>query len=130
MTTGTAGQTTTLGQQSRLLLQRLLSGSPHLAQVWFHAAVLDRYRQAAEHKVIRTASVGRVRGPQWTLDFGIAGDADTLIHVSAGEIAARLPETEREHWAEHGVALPASQNYVLMQVTRGACIDDGDVRPW
>jgi hypothetical protein len=23
-----------------------------------------------------------------------------------------------------------SANYVLMQMTRGACIDDGDVRAW
>ncbi|MDQ3699594.1 MAG: hypothetical protein M3442_01590 [Chloroflexota bacterium] len=130
MTSGTTGQTSTLGQQPRLLLQRLLGGSPHLAQVWFHAAVLDKYRQAAGYKVIRTASVGRVRGPQWTLDFGIAGESDSLIHVSAGEIAGRLPEPEQGHWAEHGVGPPASHNYVLMQVTRGACIDDGDVRPW
>lgn len=118
------------GQQQELLLRRVLSGSPELAQVWFHARVLDKYRQAGGYRVIRTNTVGRLRGPQWTLDFGIAGDDDSLIHLSAGDAASRIPEPEREHWAAHAAALPASMTYVVMQLTRGACIDDGDVRSW
>ncbi len=121
---------TSTGRQPRLLLQRLLGGAPHLSQVWFHSAVLEKYRQAVGYNVIRTDTVGRLRGPQWTLDFGIADAGEVLIHVSAGEIAGRLPESEREHWAAHGASLPVSDNYVLMQITRGACVEDGDVRPW
>jgi hypothetical protein len=118
------------GGQGELLLRRILTGTPQLAQIWFRADVLDRYREDRTYRVIRTDSVGRVRGPQWLLDFGIAGDGDGLIHASAGEIAVHLPPSEQAHWAAHAAALPVSGNYVLMQLTRGACIDDGDVRRW
>jgi hypothetical protein len=121
---------TRTGRQGELLLKRLLAGKPELAQVWFRSDVLDRYRGNAAYRVIRTNTVGRVRGPQWLLDFGIAGEGDGLIHVSAGELAGRLPPSEQEHWGAHAAWLPASENYVLMQLTRGACIDDGDVRSW
>ena len=80
--------------------------------------------------MIRTNSLGRLRGPQWLVDLGIAGDGDSLIHLSAADAAERIPEPEREHWAAHGLGLPASGHYLMMQLTRGACIDDGDVRPW
>jgi hypothetical protein len=113
-----------------VLLGRVLAGAPAMVQVWFRAEVLDRYRGQAGYRLIRTDTVGRVRGAQWLLDFGIAGEADGLIHVSAGDLAERLPESERAHWAAHATGLPLSANYVLMQLTRGACIDDGDVRVW
>jgi hypothetical protein len=113
-----------------VLLGRVLAGAPAMAQVWFRAEVLDRYRELAGYRLIRTDTVGRVRGAQWLLDFGIAGEADGLIHVSAGDLAERLPESERAHWAAHAAGLPLSANFVLMQLTRGACIDDGDVRAW
>jgi len=118
------------GGQGELLLRRILAGTPQLAQIWFRADVLDRYREDRTYRVIRTDSVGRVRGGQWLLDFGIAGDGDGLIHVSAGELAGRLPPAEQAHWAAHVAVPPVSGNYVLMQLTRGACIDDGDVRRW
>jgi hypothetical protein len=117
-------------RQGLLLLRRILAGAPQLAQVWFAAAVLDRYRADAGYKVIRTDTVGRVRGPQWMLDFGIAGADDSVIHASARELAERLPEAEVAHWAAHAAGPPVSGNYVAMQLTRGACIDDGDVRSW
>jgi hypothetical protein len=119
-----------VGEQPALLLKRLLAGAPQLAQVWFRASVLDRYRGATGYRVIRTSTVGRVRGSQWLLDFGIAGEADDLIHVSAGELSGRLPESEQAHWGAHAYGPPVSANYVLMQITRGACVDDGDVRAW
>jgi hypothetical protein len=115
---------------AEVLQRRALAGAPALAQVWFRAEVLDRYRGQAGYRVIRTDTVGRVRGAQWLLDFGIAGEGDRLIHASAGDLAERLPESERAHWAAHATGLPLSANYVLMQMTRGACIDDGDVRAW
>jgi hypothetical protein len=125
--------TATSGQRqgaSVLLVRRLLGGASHLGQVWFRAAVLEPYRQRAGFRVIRTNTVGRVRGPQWMLDFGIAGEGDAYIHASIGELASRLPESEWEHWARHVATLPLSANYTMMQLTRGACLDDGDVRSW
>jgi hypothetical protein len=118
------------GRQAELLLRRVLGGAPQLVQVWFRATVLDRYRSLAGYRVIRTNTVGRVRGPQWLMDFGIAGEGDALIHLSAGDLAETLPEAERAHWALHLQSLPTSANYLMMQATRGACIDDGDVRAW
>ena len=82
------------------------------------------------YRVMRTDTVGRVRCPQWLLDFGIAGAGDDLIHASVGELTGHLPPGEQAHWAAHAAAPPVSGNYLLMQLTRGACIDDGDVRRW
>src|SRR5439155_9737380 len=112
------------------LYRRVLQGATGLAQLWFDAAVLDKYRRSEAYKIVRTNTVGRVRGPQWTLDFGIAGHDDSLVHLSAADAASRIPEGEREHWATYAALLPASAHSLLMQITRGACVDDGDVRPW
>lgn len=117
-------------QQDVLVYRRVLAGTPSLAQVWFSASVLDKYRQSSGYKLVRTNTVGRLRGPQWTLDFGIAGESDSLIHLSAQDASERIPEGERDHWAAHVQLLPTSANFVMMQLTRGACIDDGDVRSW
>ena len=116
-------------RERTLLCRRLLGGTPALAQVWFLARVLDKYRGVAGYKLVRTDTVGRLRGPQWTLDFGIAGEGDSLIHCSAADVE-RIPQTEHEHWAACATGLPLSANYTLMQLTRGACIDDGEVRAW
>ncbi|HEY7152927.1 MAG TPA: hypothetical protein VH575_03110 [Gemmataceae bacterium] len=116
--------------QQTALYRRILGGATGLAQLWFDASVLDKYRQIDAYKVIRTDTVGRLRGPQWMLDFGIAGHEDALIHMSVADAASKIPASEREHWATHAAALPASANSLLMQLTRGACIDDGDVRTW
>ena len=116
--------------QELLLHRRVLNGTADLTQVWFRASVLDKYRGGASFKIVRTNTVGRLRGPQWTLDFGIGGADEGLIHLSAGDAATRIPEGEREHWAAHAAALPNSANFLMMQLTRGACIDDGDVRSW
>ena len=110
-----------------LLTTRLLGGASQLAQVWFDAAVLERYR-AAGGRVMRTNSMGRVKLPAWSLDFGIAENA--LIHVSLGDAQARIPEGERAHWAAHAVTPALSANYVSVQVTHGTCIDDGELRDW
>ena len=101
-----------------------------LAQVWFRSAVLDKYRGASGFRVLRSNSAGRVRvAGGWTLDFGIADD-DRLIHVSAADLAQRLPPAERQHWLEHVVTLPVSGTFLVMRLGAGHCMDDGDVRDW
>jgi len=129
MVAGSAARTSGPGPLG-LAARRILDGTTSLAQLWFSASVLDKYRDQATFKVVRTNTVGRVRGPQWMLDFGIAGPNDSLIHVSHADAAARIPAGEREHWAAHVTGLPASTNYLMMQMTRGACVDDGDLRSW
>jgi hypothetical protein len=110
-----------------LVTRRVLGGAAQLAQLWFDAAVLQKYRESGG-RVLRTSSMGRVKLAAWSLDFGIASDA--LIHVSAGEAQARIPAGEREHWAAHAVTPALSLNYVTVQVTHGTCVDDGDLRDW
>ena len=117
------------------LLGRAFGGFPGVAQVWFHAQVLDRYREMPGYVIQRTNTVGRIRGGAWRLDFGIAdghpaATGVTVIHASIGDLAERLPESERAHWAAHAWFPVASTNYLLMQATKGACIDDGDTRDW
>ena len=114
-----------------LLHSRLLGGASQLAQVWFVAEVLERYR-AAGGRVIRTNTMGRLKLPSWSIDFGIAarGDGQALLHISLGEAQARIPESERGHWAAHAHTPALSANYVAVQVAHGTCIDDGDLRDW
>ena len=112
---------------ARLVTLRVLGGAFQLAQLWFDAAVLEKYR-AAGARVMRTRTMGRLKLPAWTLDFGIA--AQTLIHVSTGEAQARIPAAERDHWAAHAVTPALSANYVTVQVTHGTCVDDGDLTDW
>jgi hypothetical protein len=117
------------------LFVRAFGGFPGVAQVWFRAAVLDRYRGASGFVIQRTDTVGRIRCGSWRIDFGIAegslgmGDG-AVIHASVGDLTERLPESERAHWASHAWLPNASINFLLMQATKGACIDDGDTRDW
>jgi hypothetical protein len=114
-----------------LLHGRLLGGASQLAQVWFEAAVLDRYR-AAGARVLRTNSMGRLKLPSWSVDFGIAerDGQPPLVHLSLGEAQTRIPEGERGHWAAHAHTPALSANYVAVQLTHGTCVDDGDLRDW
>ena len=66
---------------------------------------------------------------QATLDFGIA-DEDRLIHVSAADLAQRLPAPEKQRWLTHVAALPVSGTFLVMRLGAGHCMDDGDVRDW
>ena len=125
-----AGSAPATPPQVGMLYRRVLAGDTGLAQVWFTAAVLDRYRELSGYRVLRTNSAGRVRAPGgWTLDFGIA-DEDRLVHASAADLAQRLPPAEKQHWLAHTVALPVSGTFLVMRLGAGHCIDDGDVRDW
>lgn len=116
--------------QVRILHRRALSqASSDLVQVCFRSQVLDRYRSAG-YSIIRTNTVGRVqRKSGWSLDFGISDD-DRLVHASLRDLLARLPQEEREHWADHVATLPLSRNFLQMQMAPGSCIDDGEIRAW
>jgi hypothetical protein len=72
---------------------------------------------------------------KWSLDMGIVdGDAAPAtgaeVHVTLRDLLDRLPEEERDHWIAHLVPQPASASFVQMKIAAGACIDDGDTRPW
>jgi hypothetical protein len=109
----------------------LAASDAALMQVWFDAAVLDRYRELPDYKIIRTDSAGRVRKEGgWSLDFGIAPD-NLTIHASWSALASALPERERDHWSAHA-ALPSGigENFLRMQLAPGSCFDDGEVKDW
>ncbi len=103
-------------------------GAPELAQIVFDVAVLDAYLDKKDVSVTRTRSAGRVKGPTWNVDFGIAPDEKT-IHVTLGQLIQKLPEREREQWLSHVMGDRFSENYLKMQGSH-ACIDDGDLRGW
>ncbi len=106
------------------------SQDPALVQISFDDAVLDRYRGEAAYSLIRTDTVGRVkREGGWALDVGIDIEGDT-IHASLFDLLNALPQEERDHWAQHVVALPLSRNFLQMRLSPGSCIDDGEVRSW
>jgi hypothetical protein len=112
------------------LARRVLeSGKFDLVQIWFESAVLDRYRDDPDTRILRTDSAGRLRGPGgWMVNFGISPD-DALIHMPVAT-AIGIPESQRAHWLEHVVGLPAGDNFLRMAMTPGACIDDGQTRDW
>lgn len=98
--------------------------------LFFRASVLDRYRGREGFAVQRTDTAGRVRqAGGFSLDFGIA-PGEALIHAPASEVAARLPESEREHWLAHLELLPHSRHFVRMRMNPASCFEDGEIRPW
>src|SRR4051794_19940303 len=98
--------------QRAALCLRVLGGDFGAAHLWFDQRVLDRYRELAGWRVMRTNSVGRLRSPEgWSLDFGI-GHGEDVLHTSASEIAQRLPVGERQHWAQHVVTPAVSRNFL------------------
>ena len=113
----------------RLISRRVLaSQDASLAQVSFDEAVLDKYRGAAGYTLMRTNSAGRIkREGGWSIDLGIA---EGSVHASLRDVMHNLPEAERDHWADHVIALPMSASFLQMQLAPGSCFDDGELRPW
>jgi hypothetical protein len=88
-----------------------------------------RYRETNGFSVIRTNTVGRIKKQGgWVLDVGISPDESTVHAVFADLL--HLPETERDHWAEHAVATPSSAMFIAMRMTPNSCFDDGELRAW
>ena len=112
-----------------LTTRALASGKLDLIQLWFESSVLDRYREDPDSKILRSNSAGRLRGSGgWLVNFGIA-PGDGLIHLSVGSLSI-IPDSHRAYWLEHLVALPVGENFLRMSVNPGACIEDGESRPW
>ena len=114
----------------RVHVRRALAAEdPANLQLHFDVAVLQRYRGAAGFSLIRTDTVGRLtRERAWSIDFGIAPDEDA-IHASFAALLG-LPPEDRDHWAAHVIALPASSKFLQMRLSPSACFDDGEVRTW
>jgi hypothetical protein len=115
---------------AKQLYVAVAAGKPEKTQLFFDAAVLQRYRDTEGYKIIRTDTSGRVSKPNhWSIDFGISGEDDSLIHFAVEGILHRIPEAEHAHWLSHMVTLPVSRNY-LKGALRPGCIDDGMIRNW
>jgi hypothetical protein len=114
----------------RVVVRRALANTdPANLQIHFEAAVLERYRDTAGFSIVRTDTVGRIKKEGgWALDFGIAPE-DTVIHAPYGTLV-NLPEADREHWAQHATAPPASKMFLQMSLSPASCFDDGELRPW
>ena len=113
----------------RTVARAVSSGDASALPIHFSAAVLHRYLDRGA-KILRTNTVGRLLQPgKAVIDFGIVED-DAVIHLRFGDIAALIPESEREHWIAHLVAPAASRRYLQMTLQPGACHDDGELREW
>ena len=119
------------GSYPYLLYRKALAGDASgLAPVFLDVAVLDRYRGKYGYSLVRSNSIGRLKKEgAWSLDFGIS-PGEATIHASVGDLAQKLPPEELEHWVRHVVSPPMSDNFIKTRLTTGACIDDGDTRPW
>ncbi|WP_074949526.1 hypothetical protein [Alicyclobacillus macrosporangiidus] len=113
------------------LYAQVASGEkPEKAQVFFDAAVLNKYREAGGYRIIRTNTSGRISKPGgWSLDFGISGEGDSILHIPVESLVHRIPEAEKSHWLAHLITLPVSANF-LKGLIRPGCLDDGDIRTW
>ena len=94
------------------------------------ARVLDRYAARPDNRILRTDTIGRLLQPgKPTIDFGIVAD-DREIHIRFSDLLQLIPEDERDHWLDHLIAPDLSQTLLKMQLTPGACHDDGQLRDW
>ena len=94
------------------------------------ARVLDRYTARAENKLLRTDTVGRLIQPGCpVIDFGIIA-GDEAIHLRFADLVQLVPEAERDHWLDHLLAPELSRTLLQMQLSPGACHDDGELRDW
>ena len=114
----------------RTVARALSAGDAGVLPLHFRAAVLLRYLERSENSVLRSDSVGRLIQPgKAAVDFGIVDD-DQIIHLRFGDLLTLVPESERPHWLEHLLAPAVSRSLIQMQLTPGACHDDGPLRRW
>lgn len=99
-------------------------------QLFFLSDVLNKFRENDGFKIIRTDTSGRLsKTGGWSLDFGISGEDDRLIHTAVESFIQRIPKAEHDHWLSFLVSLPISTNYMKGLLGPG-CLDDGPIRKW
>lgn len=108
------GFSTELKPNAKLLFGAMTQKKqPELAQLFFRSEVLNRYRETEGYRIIRTDTSGRVSKPGgFSVDFGISGDGDAYIHIPAQAWVYKIPQNEQEHWLNHLVSLPMSENFL------------------
>ena len=122
--------------QQSVLRRALAARDPAGLHIRFRIAVIDRYRELASARLMRTRTVGRIAvAGRWTVDFGIVDGGDVApdqaeVHLPFQDLVARLPESEWAHWLEYLVQSPASAAFMQMRMTPSACIDDGETHDW
>jgi len=116
---------------AKTLYSDILQGEKtNKVQLFFQSDILDHYRDNDNYVIIRTDTSGRIsKKGGWSLDFGISGEADRLIHTAVESFVQRVPKPEHEHWLAHLVSLPVSANYIKGLIRPG-CLDDGPIRKW
>ena len=113
----------------RTVARAIGSGDADALPIRFSPSVLARYVERGA-RILRSDTVGRLMQPgRAVIDFGIVED-DTVIHLRFGDLAALIPESERDHWLDHLIAPGASRAYLQMTLQPGACHDDGPLRDW
>ena len=114
----------------RTVARAVAAGDGAALPLRLSARVLDRYTARPDNRILRTDTIGRLLQPgKPTIDFGIVAD-DREIHIRFGDFLQLIPEDERGHWLDHLIAPDLSQTLLKMQLTPGACHDDGQLRDW
>ena len=114
----------------RTVARAVAGGDAAALPLRFSAAVLARYLQRSDNRILRSNTIGRLIQPgKPVLDFGIVAD-DREIHLRFADLLQLVPEAERDHWLDHLIAPDLSRTLLKMQLTPGACHDDGELRDW
>ena len=114
----------------RTVARATASGDAAALPLRFRAGVLERYLERPDNRILRSDTIGRLLRPgKPVLDFGIVGE-EREIHIRFADLAQIVPEDEREHWLDHLIAPQLSRTLLKMQLTPGACHDDGPLRDW
>lgn len=116
---------------AKLLFTDVVQGEKvNKLQLFFLSESLNKYRERQDFRIIRTDTSGRLsKKGGWSVDFGISGSDDLIIHTSAESFIHRIPKGEQEHWLCFLISLPMSNNYIKGLVRPG-CLDDGPIRTW
>ena len=114
----------------RTVARAAANGDAAALPLRFRAGVLERYLERPDNRILRSDTIGRLLRPgKPVLDFGIVAD-EREIHIRFADLVQIVPEDERDHWLDHLIAPQLSRTLLKMQLTPGACHDDGPLRDW
>ena len=103
-------------------LQACLTATPDNAAIYGYLG--DAYLMRGDREVARQVYFTACLIDPVVLDWSHLRD-DQLK-----DLLERLPEPEREHWAQHVHIPPASALFLQTRLAPASCIDDGDLRKW